>query len=114
MAPGSRGQPQNATGLAFTEALPNGVTFVSATATQGSCEQSIGTVTCTIGSLRSGFGAGVAVAATLNPTKTAETLTSGMQVSANEPDLALTNNSATPSAGVFTLTYLRAAQDPER
>jgi uncharacterized repeat protein (TIGR01451 family) len=96
--------PDDASGVTLTAALSNGVNFVSATATQGTCSQSGGTVTCTIGSLTSGFDAGVTVAVTLKPTQAVETLNSSVRVTANVPDLALANNTATPSADVFTLT----------
>ena len=95
--------PQDATGVTFIEVLPTGVTLVSATATQGSCNQSSGTVTCAIGSLATGLEATVTIAVTLKPTAANETLTTNMKVTANEPDLALANNTAAPSAAVFML-----------
>jgi uncharacterized repeat protein (TIGR01451 family) len=95
--------PRDATGVAYTGTLPAGVTFVSATVTQGSCSQSGRTVTCAIGSMTSGLDAAVTIAVTLNPTTREETLSSNMKVTANEPDLELANNTAAPSESVFTL-----------
>jgi uncharacterized repeat protein (TIGR01451 family) len=43
--------PQEATGVTITDTLPTGVTFVSATPTQGSCSEASGTVTCALGTL---------------------------------------------------------------
>jgi uncharacterized repeat protein (TIGR01451 family) len=96
--------PQDATGVTFTDTLPNNVNFVSATATQGSCVQSQGTVSCTIGSLASAFDSAVSIVVT--PT-VAGTITNSMSVAANEPDLVLANNTATQTNSVvpaFTLT----------
>ena len=39
-------------GVSLTDNLPSGVTFESATPSQGSCAQASGTVTCDLGSLR--------------------------------------------------------------
>lgn len=99
--------PQDATGVTFTDTLPNGVNFVSATATQGSCIQSNGFVSCALGSLPSAFDSTVSILAT--PTA-AGTITNSMNVSANESDLVLTNNSATQKTTVvpvFTLTVTK-------
>jgi len=96
--------PEDATGVTYTGTLPAGVTFVSATATQGTCSQSSGTVSCAIGSMASALDATVTVAVTLNPTPKEETLSSNMKVKANESDLDLANNTATPGEPVFTLT----------
>ncbi|HMC80127.1 MAG TPA: DUF4082 domain-containing protein, partial [Acidimicrobiia bacterium] len=51
--------PAGATGVTATDPLPAGVSFVSASASQGSCSQSSGTVTCSLGSLAAGAGATV-------------------------------------------------------
>ncbi len=96
--------PQDATGVKFTATLPAGVTLVSVTATQGSCNQSGGTVSCAIDSLATGFGTTISIAVTLKPTATEATLTANIKVTANEPDLSLTNNVAAPSAAAFVLT----------
>ena len=99
--------PQEATGVKFADTLPNGVNFVSATTTQGSCVQSHGIVSCTLGSLASAFDTHVTILVT--PTA-AGTITNSMNVSANESDLALANNSATQITTVvptFTLTVVK-------
>jgi uncharacterized repeat protein (TIGR01451 family) len=53
--------PERAEAVVLTDALPAGGQFVSAAPTQGTCDQSGGTVTCNIGKLASGEGAGVSV-----------------------------------------------------
>jgi uncharacterized repeat protein (TIGR01451 family) len=43
--------PSSASGVTLTDTLPAGATFVSATASQGSCSQAAGTVSCSFGAL---------------------------------------------------------------
>ena len=95
--------PQDATGVTFTDTLPAGTSFVSALATQGSCVQSVGVVTCAIGSLASAFDASVNIVAT--PTAVGS-ITNTMNVTANEPDLAPANNSATQTVSVVPVFML--------
>ena len=56
--------PQDATNVSLTDTLPAGVTYESATPTQGSCSESSGTVTCALGTIASGAGAIVEVKVT--------------------------------------------------
>jgi uncharacterized repeat protein (TIGR01451 family) len=100
--------PQRATGVKFTDTLPNAVNFVSASATQGTCIQSNGIVSCNIGSLLSAFDSTVNIIVT--PTA-AGTITNSMSVAAIESDLALANNSATQITTVnpvFTLSVTKS------
>ena len=53
--------PQDATGVSLTDTLPAGVTFDSATPTQGTCSESSGTVTCALGTVANGADAGVEI-----------------------------------------------------
>ena len=48
----------------MTDTLPAGVTYQSATPSQGTCSQASGTVTCSVGSLANGGTATVAIAVT--------------------------------------------------
>ena len=48
----------------MTDTLPAGVTFESATPTQGTCSESSGTVTCALGTIANGANAGVEVKVT--------------------------------------------------
>ena len=53
--------PQSATGVTLTDTLPAGVTYVSATPSQGSCSEASGTVTCALGTVANGASAGVEI-----------------------------------------------------
>ena len=46
--------PDDATGVELTDTLPAGVTFDSATPSQGTCSESSGTVTCALGTIADG------------------------------------------------------------
>jgi uncharacterized repeat protein (TIGR01451 family) len=95
--------PQDATGVKFTDTLPNNVSFVSASISQGNCVQSNGIVSCNVGSLASPFDftANIVVIAT-----TAGTGTNTMNVTANETDPIPANNSATQTTTVVPLFKL--------
>ena len=97
--------PRDATGVTLTDTLPNSVSFVSATATQGSCVQSHGIVSCSIGSLASGSDSKVSIVVT---PALVGAISNSMSVTANEPDLVPGNNNATQTAVVvapdFSLT----------
>jgi uncharacterized repeat protein (TIGR01451 family) len=60
--------PSAATGVIVTDPLPAGVTFVSATPTQGSCLVAGGVVTCHLGSLAASATAQIAIVATAGTT----------------------------------------------
>ena len=53
--------PLSATGAQVTDTLPAGVTFQSATPSQGSCSQASGTVTCVLGTLTASQNATVTI-----------------------------------------------------
>ena len=99
--------PKNATGVTLTDTLPNGVTYVSATATQGSCTQSHLVVTCNLGALASPIDTAVTIVATA-PT-TAGSITNSMSVTATEPDLVPANNTATQTSTVVPVYKLTVA-----
>ena len=58
--------PDDATGVIIIDPLPDGVTYVSATPSQGTCEEASGTVTCTFGDLANGESASVDIVVTVN------------------------------------------------
>jgi uncharacterized repeat protein (TIGR01451 family) len=95
--------PQDATGVTFTDTLPNGLTFVSATATPGSCVQANGVVSCAIGTLASAFGSSISIVVT--PTALG-TVSNTMSVAGNQPDPVPGNNSATQTFTVVPLVTL--------
>jgi uncharacterized repeat protein (TIGR01451 family) len=86
--------PHDATGVILTDTLPSGVTFVSANASPGgSCPESGGTVTCTIGNLSNG-GSATATIIVGVPSSTAHgaTLTNTASATRNETDPNTANN----------------------
>ncbi|HWD08578.1 MAG TPA: DUF11 domain-containing protein, partial [Actinomycetota bacterium] len=93
--------PDPATGVSVTDPLPAGVSYTSASASQGSCTQASGTVSCTLGTLDLGATATVTIAVTPNVTGTVSNTAS---VSANETDPNPANNSATATTTVTAQT----------
>jgi choice-of-anchor C domain-containing protein len=84
--------PSAATGVTLTDTLPARVTFESADPSQGSCNQSGGTVGCDLGSLAGGADATVTIVVT--PT-IAGTLTNTATVTGDQHDPSDENNRAT-------------------
>ena len=83
--------PAAASNVVVTDNMPGGVSFVSATATQGTCSGTT-TVTCSVGSLGSGSSATITIRVTpLN----GGTLSNTASVQASESDPHSNNNSAT-------------------
>ena len=89
--------PQSATGVTLTDTLPGGVTYDSATPSQGSCGESAGTVTCALGTLANGSGATVQV---LIRPAAAGSLSNQASVSSSPADPNSANNSATAGTTV--------------
>lgn len=89
--------PGTATNVEVTDDVPSSTTFVSVTASQGSCSESAGTVTCDFGDLASGASATVTL--TVQTEEDGE-LTNTADVSASEPDPDEADNSDTASAVV--------------
>ncbi|MDB6018342.1 MAG: hypothetical protein JWR19_2831 [Pedosphaera sp.] len=90
--------PATATGVMVTNQLPAGVTFLSATASQGSCTQFAGVVTCSLGSIADGTNATVSIL--VSPTIPSVSLTNTAVVTRAEADTYLGNNTATVSTTV--------------
>jgi len=91
--------PVDATNVVVTDNLPAGVSFVSANAGQGTCNEAAGVVTCNVGNLASSAQATVTI--TVTPTA-AGTITNNASVSANEGDPVSNNNSASEATTVVT------------
>lgn len=96
--------PENATNVTFTDTLPTGVTFVSATSSVGTCSAAGSVVTCSVGSLSELADASIAVNVAV---VTTGSLTNAMTVSATESDLAPANNSASQSVSVFDVSITK-------
>lgn len=82
--------PATATAVTVTDTLPSGVSFVSASATQGSCSGS-GPVNCNLGNLAAGASAIVTIVVTPS---TPGQIVNSATVSANESDFDTSNNTA--------------------
>ena len=92
------GGPLDATTVTMTDSLPTGSTFVSATPTSGSCGEAGGIVTCGLGTIAY-FGS-VNVDVTVTAPGTPATITNSVDVSADQDDTDLLNNSSTENTQV--------------
>lgn len=90
-----------ATGATITDALPAGLTFVSATPSQGSCTGTT-TITCTLGTLAPAASATVTLVATTP--STAQTITNTATLTSTEPDVTPINNTASATTAVSNVT----------
>ncbi|MGH9802450.1 MAG: carboxypeptidase regulatory-like domain-containing protein, partial [Blastocatellia bacterium] len=91
--------PSPATGVVVTDQLPAGISFVSATTSQGSCSNNAGTVTCNLGNLA--VRASATITLTVSPAA-AGSITNTASVKANEPDSNTANNQASAQVTVST------------
>ena len=90
--------PDNATSVTLTDPLPLGVGFVSATPSQGTCNNVSGTVTCNLGTLAAFDSATVDIAVTA-PSVVGQ-ITNTASVTAAEADPDGTNNSTSETTDV--------------
>jgi uncharacterized repeat protein (TIGR01451 family) len=86
--------PDPSTDSTVTDALPPGVTFVSATPTQGACSEAAGTVTCMLGPLALGASATIQIVVTVDATALSP-LSDTATVTGVDTDPVAANNSAT-------------------
>ena len=86
--------PSDASGVAFSDTLPAGVTFVSAVSTAGTCSDDGGTVFCnSIGTLANGASATVTIVVKVpSSTADADVLSNSATASATETDPDTGNN----------------------
>jgi uncharacterized repeat protein (TIGR01451 family) len=101
--------PNAATGVALTNILPSGVSFVSAVLSQGSCGRAGNEVTCSLGSLNS--GAGVSVALLVRPVL-AGLLTNRASVGSQMIDASPANNAAAQQTLVLSSSGSFASASP--
>jgi uncharacterized repeat protein (TIGR01451 family) len=98
--------PSPATGVTITDPFPNGLTFESASAGQGSCSASAQTVQCQLGTIAAGGGTIVTITADVALTAAGSTLGNTATASANEPiarpDLLSSTASIKPAPGLPT------------
>jgi uncharacterized repeat protein (TIGR01451 family) len=97
--------PDAATNVVVIDTLPAGVTFVSATPSQGNCSGTT-TITCTLGTINSGANATITITVTA-PTSTG-TVSNTATVTSDQSDPNTTNNTSTAAlqvgAGIPTLS----------
>lgn len=102
--------PDAATGVTLTDTLPPSATFVSSAATQGTCSQASGTVTCSLGDMNN--KATVTVAIVVRAPHASQTMTNKATVSCTSIDPNNANNAATEVTTVtmprFTLAVAKA------
>ena len=84
--------PSSATGVVLTDTLPAGAAFVSAEPGPPTCNESAGTVTCTLGALTANTGATVTLVVAAPSSQGAVTNTAG--VTGNEADPVSENSMA--------------------
>lgn len=93
--------PEDATGVTVIDTLPAGVTFQSASSSQGTCSQAAGIVTCLLGNMTSGTGATINIVVTA-PVTTG-VITNSATVSGNEVDPVAGNNTSNENTVVQNL-----------
>ncbi|WCB95409.1 hypothetical protein DSM104299_04152 [Baekduia alba] len=93
--------PSAATGVTVSDTLPDGVTLVSATPTQGACTATGSTVTCALGGLASGGAAQIQVVGTIAADRQGAVLTNAATIAGDQPDPVAENDrsSATTTVG---------------
>ncbi len=96
--------PAAATAVVWTDALPAGVNYLAATATQGACNFAGGTLTCNLGNLP--VGGIVTISASLVPTALSGTFSNTVAVAATTPDSNTANNTATFTKAITYDPYL--------
>ncbi|MGA2140338.1 MAG: fibronectin type III domain-containing protein [Verrucomicrobiia bacterium] len=97
--------PDGTTGVLLTDPLPPGTTFVLANASQGTCTQIAGIVTCSLGDLGNQAGA----TATIVVTPVAEgILTNVATISSDGTDTNLANSVATAISAVQGVSVLQS------
>ncbi len=97
--------PSAALSTTLTDTLPVSTTFGSATASQGSCGETGGVVTCDLGNLDSGATAAVTITVTVDPTAE-KTITNTATVAGEDPDPDLDDNAATTDTALGRYYYL--------
>jgi uncharacterized repeat protein (TIGR01451 family) len=86
------------TNVALTDALPSGVSYLSASCPGGSCDNQGGTVTCSLGTLAPGQSALITI---LVQSTAAGVITNSVSVSGNQADVDLANNMGVAHATVL-------------
>jgi uncharacterized repeat protein (TIGR01451 family) len=92
--------PSDATGVTISDPLHQGLTFVSANPSQGSCSEASGTVTCQLGTVPSGGSAQVEIVVRADSSAASTSLDNTATVTSNEPEARTDDNTAGSVLGV--------------
>jgi uncharacterized repeat protein (TIGR01451 family) len=87
--------PASAASVVMTDPLPSAVIYQSSSATQGTCSQASGTVTCNIGTMSNGQIVTITINVTATTMSTASYAVNTASVSSTTSDPDNTNNSST-------------------
>jgi uncharacterized repeat protein (TIGR01451 family) len=99
-------------GTTLTDPLPTGLTYVSASSSQGTCGQVSGTVTCSIGAVAYPLATPITVTITATTSSAATTLTNTATVASTSPtDPVSGNNSVTVVTVVQPLVCASPGRD---
>jgi uncharacterized repeat protein (TIGR01451 family) len=101
--------PAIAQGVTVSDPLPAQVTYVSASTTQGSCLQSAGTVTCTIGSVSVGGLVIITINTTAATFSSVSIATNTATVSSTTSDPNMTNNTSTATSTIQSPSAVQVA-----
>lgn len=93
--------PDDASGVTVTDTLPAGVIFLSASASQGSCSETSGVVTCLPGDMPAGSRATINIV--VSAPFTTGTISNSATVTGNETDPIPANNTSAESTTVQNL-----------
>ena len=93
--------PSVASSVTVSDPLPAGTTFVSATTSAGTCSESAGTVSCSLGDLAVGETVTIVITVTVGASVPAGPLTNTATASSPTPD-PTTPNTATDETDVVT------------
>lgn len=96
--------PASATNVTVTDTLPSSVTYLNYTASQGSCSEAGGVVTCLLGTMAN---AGTASITVLTMPGTPGMVSNTANVSADQTDPNLTNNTSTWDETVVAATSVK-------
>ena len=111
----NNGGKSDATNVVVTDILPAGITFVSATISQGLCSESGGIVTCTLGIITSGSSVTATTIVTVD-SNTTGVLTSIASVTSDTADLDTSDNIAIETIGILSTSGISDTQittDPD-
>ena len=105
----TNGGPAVAQGVTVTDPLPGEVTYTSSFASQGSCANAAGTVTCTLGSLSVGSTAVITINVNATTFSSSTTSTNTATVASTTSDPNLLNNSSTSISTIQSPTAVDLA-----